>query len=105
MRRGTTPTIRIHTNTDLRAYRCVIVVKDEHKGRVRITDDRITKTGATAETTLTTDETLALHGTRVYAQLRAYDASGTPASETELMVDYLGDDIIGTTDTETEDNV
>ena len=95
MRRGTTPTVRINLNADISAYRCIITIEDEHGGRVTVTDDRITKDEKSASTILTQEETLSLTGNRIYVQLRAYDESGTPATETEPMLDVLYADIIG----------
>lgn len=95
MRRGTTPTVRIKLDADITAYECIMAITDEAGHTVTVSDDRITKEAAAASAVLTQEETLSLTGPRIYVQLRAYDESGTPATETQIMMDVLYDDIIG----------
>lgn len=95
MRRGTTPTIRLRLNADITQYDCRMVILDEQGTKLYLDDSRITKEADQVSAVLTQEETLSLHGNRIYVQLRAYDHTGMPATETQIMVDALLDDIIG----------
>ena len=104
MRRGTTPTIQLRLNADVTGYNCHMVVLDETGTTIHLGDDRLTKTPTMVTAILTQEETLSLHGHRVYVQMRAYDESGMPATATQIMVDALLDDLIGEITQEEQNN-